>query len=223
MADSRIIDLHMHSLFSDGELLPAELVQRAKVAGYGALAITDHADQSNLVELLPAILRAARALTQGAGIRVLAGCELTHVPPRQIPGLISKARELGAQMVVVHGETPSEPVPPGTNAAAIAGRADVLAHPGLITLAEARLASRNGVALELSSRSGHCLTNGHVARVGLQAKCALVVDSDSHAPRDLHSWDIIRKVVLGAGLPANRVRTCQANAWKIIRSKRTGS
>jgi len=37
-----MIDLHTHSLFSDGELIPSELVSRAAAAGYRAIAITDH-------------------------------------------------------------------------------------------------------------------------------------------------------------------------------------
>lgn len=38
------VDLHTHSLFSDGVLLPSEMLQRAAQLGYGVLAITDHAD-----------------------------------------------------------------------------------------------------------------------------------------------------------------------------------
>ncbi|MFH0911657.1 MAG: PHP domain-containing protein, partial [Planctomycetota bacterium] len=37
-----MIDLHTHTILSDGELGPAELIRRAEVAGYRALAITDH-------------------------------------------------------------------------------------------------------------------------------------------------------------------------------------
>ena len=38
-----LYDFHAHSFFSDGELLPMELIRRAVVKGYTALAITDHA------------------------------------------------------------------------------------------------------------------------------------------------------------------------------------
>ncbi|MBU1154639.1 MAG: PHP domain-containing protein, partial [Proteobacteria bacterium] len=57
-----MIDLHTHTLFSDGELLPAELAQRAQVIGLEALAFTDHADMSNLEIILPRLLAAAAEL-----------------------------------------------------------------------------------------------------------------------------------------------------------------
>jgi histidinol phosphatase-like PHP family hydrolase len=212
-----MIDLHMHTLMSDGDLIPAELVQRAKAAGYRALAITDHADQSNLEEMVPALVRAARELTIGSGILVLPGVEITHVPPAQIPGLIARARVLGATVVVVHGETPVEPVPTGTNRAAIAGHADILAHPGLITPEDARLAKANGVFLEITSRGGHSLTNGHVAKTALQAKCQLLCNSDTHTPGNLHSPELRKKVVLGAGLPLEQLAAMQKNAEAICR------
>jgi len=216
-----MIDLHMHTLHSDGDLIPAELVRRAQVQGYRALALTDHVDQSNLEDLVPAIAATAKALTLGTGVLVLAGVEITHVPPKQIPGLIKVARELGAEIVVVHGETPVEPVAPGTNRAAIQGKADILAHPGLITLAEARLARQNGVALEITSRSGHALTNGHVARIAVQAKCKLVINSDCHAARDIHTPDFIKKVIAGAGLPLTQLKVMQVNAANICRRARS--
>ncbi|MEE8621286.1 MAG: PHP domain-containing protein, partial [Syntrophobacteria bacterium] len=38
-----MIDLHTHSLFSDGELVVSELVRRAEDMGYRFIGITDHA------------------------------------------------------------------------------------------------------------------------------------------------------------------------------------
>ena len=43
-----MIDLHTHSILSDGELLPSELARRAQVEGYRIIGISDHADPSNL-------------------------------------------------------------------------------------------------------------------------------------------------------------------------------
>jgi histidinol phosphatase-like PHP family hydrolase len=215
-----MIDLHMHTLHSDGVLIPAELARRAFVKGYKAMAFTDHVDQSNLEDLVPVIAATAKALTLGTGMLVLGGVEITHVPPKQIPGLVKAARSLGAELVIVHGETPVEPVAPGTNRAAIRAGVDILAHPGLITLEEAKLAKKLGVALEITSRSGHSLTNGHVAKIATQAKCNLVINSDCHSPSDIHTPDMIRKVVLGAGLAATQVKTMQQNALQVCKKAR---
>jgi histidinol phosphatase-like PHP family hydrolase len=77
---------------------------------------------------------------------------------------------------------------------------DVLAHPGLISLPEARLAAKNGIALEITSRGGHNRTNGHVARTAQEAGCRLVIDSDAHAPGDLLDRRAKFIVAKGAGL-----------------------
>ncbi len=128
--EERMIDLHTHTIFSDGELIPAELVRRAVAAGYKAIALTDHIDQSNIDLVIPRIAKAVNALREMVPIAVMVGAELTHVPPRQIADLAKEARTLGAQIVVVHGETLVEPVLEGTNRAAIEAGIDILAHPG---------------------------------------------------------------------------------------------
>ncbi len=46
----RRVDLHAHTLFSDGELTPARLVERARGRGVIALAITDHDTVAGLEE-----------------------------------------------------------------------------------------------------------------------------------------------------------------------------
>ena len=66
--------------------------------------------------------------------------------------------------MVVHGETLVEPVEEGTNHEAIMAGVDILAHPGLISEEDVRLAKERKVLLEISARKGHSLSNGHVAR-----------------------------------------------------------
>ena len=44
---SGMYDLHTHSILSDGEMLPIELIRRMAVLGYTTVAITDHVDPSN--------------------------------------------------------------------------------------------------------------------------------------------------------------------------------
>jgi histidinol phosphatase-like PHP family hydrolase len=193
-------DLHTHTLLSDGELLPTELVRRAAVLGYETLAITDHADASNLAHLVEAGSM-VRDSARRYGVDLLVGVELTHVPPSLIPALAREAKQRGADIVVVHGETVMEPVAPGTNRAACTCEyVDVLGHPGLITVEDARAAAEYGVALEITSRAGHNRTNGHVVGVARATGCLLTVDSDTHAPSDLMSKEARQTVALGAGL-----------------------
>jgi putative hydrolase len=200
------IDLHSHSIFSDGALLPSEHLRRAFVKGHAAMAITDHADASNVEELLRQLTRFARQQWDDFGLVFIPGVELTHVAPRRIGPLARQAKELGAALVVVHGETIVEPVAPGTNAAASdCPDVDILAHPGLIRVEEARQAAANGVALEISARRGHCLANGHVVQVARQAGALLVVNTDAHVPEEIIDQETARLVAAAAGLDDDEV------------------
>ena len=212
----RLIDLHTHTIFSDGELLPSELVRRAVVHGYTAIAITDHADYTNLEHVLEAAKK-AKYLENEWDIRVLPGVELTHVPPRKIAPLAKKAKDLGAEIVVVHGETISEPVAPGTNAASVACEyVDILAHPGLISEEDVQTAAENNVFLEITARNGHNRTNGHVARLALEIGATLVVNTDTHAPENLITDETALKIAMGAGLTESRAKEAfKASAKKV--------
>jgi putative hydrolase len=196
-----MIDLHTHSLFSDGELLVSELVARAYDKGYRALALTDHMDASNIDFVIPRIAGTLNELSRHyPSMKLIPGAEITHVPPEMISSLVMKARELGAQIVIVHGETPVEPVKPGTNSAAIEAGVDILAHPGLISEQEAHRAKEKGVALEITYRKGHCLSNGHVAQLAIACGAQIVVNTDAHGPGDLITEEMAYKVLCGAGI-----------------------
>lgn len=198
-----LYDFHSHTFLSDGELSPVELVRRAIVRGYRAIAITDHAGPGNVEHIVKQLVEDCAFCQRHWDIIALAGVELTHLPPATIRDVARAARGHGASIIVVHGETPVEPVEPGTNLAAVrSGAVDVLGHPGLLTEEEARLAAENGVFVELTARRGHSLTNGHVARIGQAAGVRFVVGSDSHHPDDLLTPALAMKVARGAGLDA---------------------
>ncbi len=210
-----MIDLHTHSLFSDGVLVPSELVRRAVMKGYEIIAITDHADASNLDFTIPRVAAACRELNRRWKITALPGIELTHIPPETFAELTERARSLGAAIVVAHGETLVEPVHPGTNRAAIEAKVDILAHPGLITKEEASLAAKNGVYLEITTRKGHSLSNGHVAKTALEAGARLVIDTDTHEPGDLVADEQARAILLGAGLGPDAIEAVFRNSREL--------
>lgn len=215
-----MIDLHTHSFFSDGVLVPSELAQRARAAGYTTIAITDHADHSNIDFIIPRIVRVCEKITAKGNIQVLPGLELTHVDPTDIAALVSEARKLGAQILIVHGETLTEPVPPGTNLAAIQAGADILAHPGLITEEEVRLAASKGVYVEITTRRGHSLTNGHVASMARKCGAPLVLNNDTHSPGDFVGRQMAENVARGAGMSKEEINAMFNNSKNLIQRAR---
>jgi putative hydrolase len=196
-----VYDFHTHTSLSDGCLSPVELIRRALTHGYRSIALTDHVGIGYLDRLVDEVASDCALARAHWPILAVPGVELTHLPPAAIADAAKRAKERGAWLVVVHGETVVEPVEQGTNRAAVeCPDVDVLAHPGLITLEEAELAASSGVFLELSARRGHSLTNGHVARIARLAGAKLLVNSDAHTEPDLLTPSLARRIVCGAGL-----------------------
>lgn len=216
-----IADFHTHTIFSDGELVPAELIRRAIYSGAYALAITDHADFSNIELNLSNIKKICEKINSlyrnNNKFRVLPGVEITHVPPALIKDAVNLARKSGAQVVVVHGETLSEPVEKGTNLAALNEDIDILSHPGLITEDEVKLAKKNGIYLELSYRKGHCLANGHISNIAKRLGAGLIISSDAHSPSDILDETKYNNVGLGAGLTKEELDKLKENAMTLLK------
>jgi histidinol phosphatase-like PHP family hydrolase len=216
-----MIDFHTHTFFSDGALCPAEHIRRAEDKGYRVLGIADHGDLASMKMLLGVALAAARAENPLGRIQVVAGLELTHVRPAHLVEAVNRARQLGAQLVIAHGETITEPVEPGTNRAAIAAEVDILAHPGLIAEEDAALAAEKGVLLEVTAKPGHALSNGHVVAMARATGAKLILGSDGHAPEQFLSAEHARKVLLGAGLTEGEIAAMQANAEALAATVQT--
>jgi putative hydrolase len=196
-----VYDFHTHTSLSDGDLSPIEMVRRAVVNGYFAIGLTDHAAVGDMQRIIPEIIQVCSMARNYWNILAIPGIEVTHVPAQAIAETARKAKELGAWIVVVHGETIVEPIEKGTNLAALnSPDVDILAHPGLITPEEARLAAERNVFLEISARRGHSLTNGHVAKLAREAGARLLVDSDSHTDSDLLTDNFASALIRGAGL-----------------------
>jgi len=203
---ARRYDFHAHTYLTDGKESATSMWWAAARLGHRVLAITDHVALEDPKPILDRLFAESRAFEDGP-VATLVGVELTLVPPKRIAEAARAARAAGAQIVIVHGETSAERVPPGTNHAAVeSGVIDVLAHPGLLTERDAELAVAHGTALELSGRALHGRTNGHVARIALAAGADLVVDSDAHATEQLLDFELAGTIARGAGLTSSQVR-----------------
>jgi putative hydrolase len=211
-----MIDLHTHSFFSDGELIPSELIRRAEAIGYKAIAITDHVDSSNIDLVVPRIVSALKKLKGFISIEAIPGAEITHAPPQIIHELVKEARHLGAKIVVVHGQTIVEPVAPGTNRAAIEANADILAHPGIISEEDLLLAKEKGVTLEITSRKGHSLSNGYVAKEAMRFGVPLCINTDAHSPSDLITKETAITILLASGIEKNRIDSIFENSKTLV-------
>ena len=243
MQNEGFYDFHTHTVFSDGGMIPAGIMQRAIVRGCLGLAITDHVDSSNLEWALESLLKFAKDLgsewqptTVPGGdsttapsstfdsnlvakdwhLPLIPGVELTSVPPRKIASLAEKARSLGAKWVVVHGETIMEPVAPGTNRAAIEAKVDLLSHPGLITPEDAARAAELDVHLEITTHKGHGMANGWVAQRATEAGAKLLLNTDCHVSADILDAKQRRAIAFGAGLTVKEVNQIWENGRRIV-------
>ena len=243
MQNEGFYDFHTHTVFSDGGMIPAGLMQRAMVRGCLGLAITDHVDSSNLewafenllkfveelgqewqsdivpggdVTTAPLNTLDSEALAKNWHLPIIPGVELTSVPPRKIAALAQKARSLGAKWIVVHGETIMEPVAPGTNRAAIEAGVDLLSHPGLITADDAARAAELGVHLEITTHKGHGMANGWVAQRARESGAKLLLNTDCHVSADILDAKQRRAIAFGSGLTAEEVDRIWQNGRRII-------
>lgn len=216
MKNLKFYDLHTHTTFSDGVLIPAESARRSEVIGYSGIAITDHADDSNFKFIIEKQKEFKLRFNNVSDFKVIIGVEFTHVKPVLLEKVIPEARNFGADIVVVHGETIVEPVKRGTNRAAIEACADILAHPGLITEEDVKLAVKNGVALEITTRKGHSYTNGHVYNLAKRFGANLVLNNDFHAPGDNLSIEMLVKVLKGIGINDGEIAAIFENNEKIF-------
>jgi histidinol phosphatase-like PHP family hydrolase len=208
MPHSVVYDFHMHTVLSDGDLVPTELIRRCIANGYGGMVTADHCGAGMMERVLVEGERDCALVREHWGFEAYAGVELTHVPASSVSELAARAKACGAALVVVHGESPVEPVDPGTNlAAASCPDVDILAHPGLLTPEAAAAARDNGVFIEVTARQGHGMANGHVVRAALEAGAGMVVNSDAHSPRDILTPQWAEHVARCAGLPEELLET----------------
>ncbi|HBU08187.1 MAG TPA: PHP domain-containing protein [Candidatus Omnitrophica bacterium] len=212
----KMYDLHIHSLLSDGVLLPSEIARRYEEKGYQIIAITDHGDYSNIKTNTQAIIEFCQNWPKDSKIKVLPGVELTHIPLEQFLPLTKFAREAGIKIIIGHGESPVEPVTIGTNRAALLADINILAHPGNISAADALLAKEKGVFLEITTRRGHSQGNSHIVEIARKTGANLVIDNDSHKPEDILSINDLKNIALSAGLSQDEITRIYAAEKKFL-------
>lgn len=211
-----MIDLHTHTLLSDGELLPTELARRAQEKGYKVIGITDHVDSSNIDFVIPGIISACNDINKNWKIKAIPGVEITHMPVELIKSTAKFARAKGIKLILCHGETIVEPVIKGTNKEALLSDINILAHPGLLTLEDAKLAAAKNIYLEITTRKGHSLTNGHVVKMARSAGAKLVLNTDSHCPENLITKDFAKEALSGAGLDKKEIQQVFKNSEELV-------
>ena len=187
---------------ASGGLDAASALRYASLAGLRFVGLTVKSDGSDLSRL-GAVVSHVRRLSLYADMEARTGVELHHVPPALLPDTVRQAREAGAEIVIVHGETLCDQVETGTNFAAIEAGADILAHPGLIDEKCAEFAAERGVALEFTSCPRHALANAHVADLALRFGCLLVRGSAARCASELATRSFWMQVVRGADVFGN--------------------
>ena len=211
-----MFDLHIHSLLSDGVLLPSEIGQRYEEKGYKIIAITDHCDYSNIGTNTQAILEFCKHWPKDSKIKILPGVELTHIPLEQFKPLAGYARKQGIKIIIGHGQTPVEPVIKGTNKAALLADINILAHPGNISQEEALLAKKKGIFLELTARRGHSQGNSHLTQIARATGINLVLNNDAHTPENIIGISELRNVGLQAGLSDSEIDAIYATEKEFL-------
>jgi len=212
-------NLHTHSLLSDGCLLPAEVCVRYAAAGYTAIAITDHADYSNVESVVASITKFCATWPKDFPLRVLSGVELTHCALGQFAPLVKYCRKNGIAVIVGHGETVCEPVIKGTNRACLEAGVDILAHPGHISDADAKFAAKRGIRLEITTRKSHGITNKEVAAQARKWHCRMVLDHDSHSPSDILTPAQTLRVARAAGLTTPIIKEIERQSALFVQSR----
>ena len=177
----------------------AAALRYASLAGIrfaGLVMPSDGADFSRLAEFSAQV----RRLSLYANVEAWAGVELCHIPPALLPEAVKEAREAGARLVLVYGESIMDQVDQGTNFAAIEAGADIVTHPGLVDAEAAAFAAERGVALEFTSCPRHALANAHTASMAMKHGALLVRGSNASRAEELTTRAFWPSVIKGAGI-----------------------
>ena len=79
-----------------------------------------------------------------------------------------------------------------------------------------KLAKKRGIRLEITSRPGHCRTNGHVLRSALKHGAKVVFSTDTHSPEDLRSFREARAFLGKQGISRKMLLMMLGNSEELV-------
>ena len=192
-------DLHVHTNWSDGKNSIAEMVQAAKVLGYGYIAITDHSQGMGLIHglseerLRGQIAEIKRINQENGGVHVLCGIEVDIRADGTLSLSDEALRELDVVIASIHsGMSEDEAQITRRIISAINNpHVDIIAHPTCrllgqrdpikINMEQVLDAARDkGVALEINAMPNRLdLSDVNTFQAG-KASVKLVIGTDAH-------------------------------------------
>lgn len=231
-------DCHVHSDWSDGGSPPEEMAEAARALGHQWAALTDHSPRLTIARGLSADrLRrqldtvAALNTRLGSGFRLLTGIECDILED----GSLDQDEELLGRLDVVVGSvhsklrSPAEPMTARLVAAVHNPHVDVLGHcTGRIITGRGRPQSRfdapavfaacaqTGTAVEVNCRPERRDPPDDLLEQAAAAGCLFAVDTDAHAPEQLHWQSSGYARAARAGLGPDRLVT----TWPLERLRR---
>jgi predicted metal-dependent phosphoesterase TrpH len=191
LRDKTVIDLHMHTLCSDGRCTPEDLVQRAWDKGIRTMSVTDH-------DTMAGVDRARRA-AEALGITLVPGIEITSVHrgkdvhvlayflPESAPGLQEMLSGQRKQRV--------------ERAAEIGSRLATLGAPIDVQALVETASAPGGKAIARPQIAQALIAAGHVTTVAEAFDKYLGEDSPAYVPhRGAAPADVVALVTAGGGI-----------------------
>ncbi|MFI8828939.1 PHP domain-containing protein [Streptomyces sp. NPDC053431] len=235
LAASSTGDCHLHSDWSDGGSPIEEMAEAARAMGHRWAVLTDHSPRLTIAHgLSPDRLRsqleavAAVNSRMGPGFRLLTGIECDILDDGSLDQDEDLLDRLDIVVASVHSKLRSEPEPMTARllAAVRNPRVDVLGHcTGRIVTGRGRPQSRfdaravfaacaeAGTAVEINCRPERRDPPDDLLAQAAAAGCRFAVDTDAHAPEQLHWQSTGYARAARVGLGVDRLIT----SWSLAR------
>lgn len=203
--DDLVADLHLHTVWSDGEGTITEMIEKARSIGRQVLAVTDHSflinldGASSLTRLEQQRVEISRLRQEMKGeFTLLQGVEVDILSDGSLALPDETLKELDVVVASLHSglDQPGIQLTSRLVKAMQNPHVDIIGHPSGRSLpyfdgADLNwdlifdTAKQNNVALEINSNPGHLDLDEHHARQAADRGVLLCINTDAHAPRQL--------------------------------------